>query len=260
MNSIIRDKFIFSLICFCFFITSITFGVELKFNTQDFPPFSYGKNCKYSERCKVEGPAADIIKAVCNETGDTAVMNIYPWRRAQEYVRLGYANAMFLIGWNKKRSKWLYFSPPVLETEYGFFVKDDNPLVYKKPTDVKGYTIGVYGPSNTSNSLYKIKAEIKDLTVDLRPNDETGFRKLSLGRVDGVFSNRDVGYALIKKNMLSNIRYAGTSKKLKYYIGFSMDHTERKIVDKFNKAYRKLYNKGVIKKILKKYSMEPARL
>ncbi len=104
MNSKRRDKFIFSLICFCSFISSVTFGIELKFNTQDFPPFSYGKNCRYGGNCKVAGPVADIIRAVCNETGDTAKMNLYPWRRAQEYVRLGYENAMFVIGWNKERS------------------------------------------------------------------------------------------------------------------------------------------------------------
>ncbi len=98
------------------------------------------------------------------------------------------------------------------------------------------------------------------MVVALRPNDESGFRKLSIGRVDGVFSNKDVGYSLIEKNKLTNIRYAGTSKKLKYYIGFSMENTDKKVVDKFNNAYRKLYKNGVIKKILKKYSMKPARL
>ncbi len=252
MDKLKKDIFLSILICICFLFSSFAFGVELKFNSQDFPPFSYNENGK------VAGPVAEIINRVCKETGDTAIMKIYPWRRAQDKVKKGIANAMFVIGWNKERSKWLYFSYPILETEYGFFVKNNDPLIYKKPADVNGYTIGVYGPSNTSKSLYKIKAVIDNLKVELRPNDESGFKKLSIGRISGVFSNRDVGFSLIKKNNLSNIRYAGGSKKLKYYIGFSMDNTEKKVVDNFNKAYKKLYKKGVIKKILKKYSMKPA--
>jgi hypothetical protein len=33
---------------------------------------------------------------------------------------------MYPLGWNEARAKWLYFSPALLETEYGFFVRSDN--------------------------------------------------------------------------------------------------------------------------------------
>jgi polar amino acid transport system substrate-binding protein len=225
---------------------------ELKFNTQDFAPFSYAIDGK------VAGPAVDIIKKVCSEMNVKCSFKMLPWARAQKEVKSGNAHALFVIGWNTARTEWLHFSPPLLNTEYGFFVKDDNTLEYKQPSDIIGYKVGVYGPSNTSKSLDKIKDEIKDMTIDLWPDDEAGFKKLSKGRIDAVFSNREVGYELIKKNGLKNIRYSGHHKTLQYYIGFSKEFTDKNTVDKFNETFLELYKKGIIQGILEKYRMEPA--
>jgi len=233
-------------------ISSQAVSETLIFNTQEFPPFTYmGEG-------KVDGPAVKIIEAVCKKNDVTCSFNLLPWTRAQKLVKEGKANAMFVIGWNKARDEWLYFSPPIMKTEYGFFVKNDNLLEFKDVFDVKGYKVGVYGPSNTSKSLEKIKAEVGDLSIDLRPDDESGFKKLSAGRVDAVFSNRDVGFALIKKMNLENIRYAGKQRQLNYYIGFSKQFTEKQVVDRFNNGFMDLYKNGVIKEILDKYFMEPA--
>ena len=126
-------------------------------------------------------------------------MRLLPWRRAQQEVEEGKAQGMFVIGWNAERAKWLHFSPALLITEYGFFVRDDNALKFTRNADVKGYVVGVFGPSNTATALEKIKADVGDLTIDMTPDDEAAFRKLALGRVKAVFSNRDVGYDLMRK-------------------------------------------------------------
>jgi polar amino acid transport system substrate-binding protein len=229
-------------------------AAELKFDTQDFAPFSYETNGV------VSGPAADIIRKICSDMKIDCSFNLLPWGRAQEEVRNGKAHGLFVVGWNEERSKWLYFSSPILETEYGFFVRDDNPLKFKQNSDIKGYTVGVYGPSNTATALEKIKAEIKDLTIDITPADEAGFKKLSLGRVDAVFSNKDVGYDLMHKLGLKNIRYSGRQQSLKYYIGLSQKFTDKKLVDQFNAVFRNLYKRGVIQEILAKYKMDAAQL
>ena len=89
--------------------------------------------------------------------------------------------------------------------------------------------MGVFGPPNTSTALEKIKAEIKDLTLDMTPEDESAFKKLSLGRVQAVFSNRDVGYDLVRRLGLANVRYTGRQQ-------------------------------GIIQEILGRYRMDPAAL
>ncbi len=98
------------------------------------------------------------------------------------------------------------------------------------------------------------------MTIDVRPNDEAGFKKLSVGRIDAVFSNRDVGNALIAKLKLQNIRYAGMQRRLKYYIGFSQQYTDKKLVDQFNETLLDLYRRGVAQTILKTYKMEPVEV
>jgi polar amino acid transport system substrate-binding protein len=146
----------------------------------------------------------------------------------------------------------------LLSTEYGFFVRNDNPLTFKQNTDVKGYTVGVFGPSNTATALEKIKAEVKDLAIDITPDDVAAFKKLSLGRVDAVFSNKDVGFDLVQKLDIKNVRYTGRQQSLKYYIGFSQKFTDKQLVDQFNTTFRTLHKQGVIQEILARYRMDAA--
>jgi len=227
---------------------------ELIFNTQDFAPFTYMNGDV------VAGPAVDIIKAVCKEAGIAYSIRLLPWTRAQDEVKKGTSHALFLIGWNKERAETFYFSPPILNTEYGIFVNADSTLKYTTPVQLRGYTIGVYGPSNTSTSLDELKKKRPDIVVDMTPDDVAAFKKLELKRVSAVYSNRDVGAALISRLKLVNVRYAGTDKPLKYYIGFSKEFVDKAVFDRFVQAYKDLYAEGAIKKILDSYGLTIAAL
>jgi polar amino acid transport system substrate-binding protein len=250
------DKLVYSLILVttCLLFAGFATGAELKFNTQDFAPFSYDSGGI------VSGPAADIIRRICSEVKIDCSMQLLPWARAQDEVRNGKAHGIFVVGWNEELSKWLYFSPPILNSEYGFFVRADNPLKFNENSDVQGYAVGVSGPSDTATALEKIKAEIKNLKIDMTPDGGAAFKKLSVSRIDAVFSNRDVGNDLMRKLGIRNVRYAGRQQILKYYIGFSQKFTEKKLVDQFNMAFRNLHKRGIIQEILSKYKIDAARL
>ncbi|ETR68163.1 MAG: ABC-type amino acid transport [Candidatus Magnetoglobus multicellularis str. Araruama] len=126
--------------------------------------------------------------------------------------------------------------------------------------DLKGLNVGVYGPSNTSQSLLKIKTIIKDMRVDFSPDSSTCFQKLSRGEVDAVYSNKAVGQCLINRYNIKNIRYAGRDKSLEYYLGFNQKYTNKTLVDKFNTSFEKFHKAGVIKEILSMYGMSPAEI
>jgi polar amino acid transport system substrate-binding protein len=138
-------------------------------------------------------------------------------------------------------------------------IRTNDSLNYTRVSDLKGYKIGVYGPSNTSKKLESLQEKSGGaFTIDLRPDDESGFKKLSLGRVTAVFSNKDAGFALIKKIKLDNLRYAGKQSNLNYFIGFSKKYNDKAVVDRFNATVKELQRDGVIKEILSRTFMMPS--
>ncbi len=230
------------------------FGDEVIFNTQDFPPFCY------QEEGIVKGPVAEVITEISNEMNIQYCFRILPWIRAQREVEYGKAHGLFVIGWNEQRALWLHFSPPVLETEYGFFVGMDDDLVYREIGDLDGYIVGVYGSSNTSISLEKLHGEKENFTIDMTTDDRAAFLKLEHGRVSAVYSNLDVGIAMLKRLNIQNVRYAGMHKKLDYYIGFSIKYNDPFFLEEFDKTFLRLYKTGKIQAILESYDMRSSEM
>jgi polar amino acid transport system substrate-binding protein len=227
---------------------------ELILDTQDFAPYTYLENGQ------VSGPAASIIKQVCAEMNIKCELRLQSWTRAQYNVRNGKANGLFVLAKNKEREEWLYFSAPIFLAEYGIFVRENDTLKLTDISQLKGYMIGVYGPSNTSRQLELIHEKVPEMTIDMRPDDIAGFKKLYHGRNDAIFSNKDVGWMIVKNHKLKGIRYAGAYKKTLYYIGFSKKLIDEETVKSFNANYIKLYKNGTIKTILHTYDMSPLDL
>jgi polar amino acid transport system substrate-binding protein len=249
-------KFRDVIICFLGIFTFVLNcqSKELKLDTQDFAPYTYLENGQ------VSGPAASIVNQVCAEMGAKCELNLLSWTRAQYNVKKGKANGLFVLAKNEEREKWLYFSHPLFQAEYGFFVRESDTMKFSDVAQLKGYVVGVYGPSNTSKQLELIQKTVPEMKVDMRPDDIAGFNKLFHGRNDAVFSNRDVGWMIIKSRKFKGIRYAGAYKKTLYYVGFSKKTTDENIVKEFNNAYIKLYKNGTIKMILHTYDMSPLAL
>ena len=232
---------------------------KLTFSTFSFPPFSHARDNK------VVGPFADILDAVCQKIRADCEYQMMPNRRSKQTLKDGSVKGNFPLGWNKERDGYLWFTIPLMKTEYGFFSKADSPFEYKTLKDIEGMTVGVFGPSNTSYSLEKIRDQmkaqgLKPIQIDMRPNaDGTGLKKVALGRVQLYYVNRDVGFYRLKQYKITGVRYAGKQRELYYFAGFAKAHNDKAMVDKFNEAARELSNKGVIAKLLQKYDISPAR-
>ncbi|WP_207062621.1 ABC transporter substrate-binding protein [Motiliproteus sp. SC1-56] len=226
---------------------------RIRLVTQEFPPFSY------LEDGEVAGPARVLIDRACELIKVTCEHSLLPWGRAQALTRSGEFDGMYVIGFSEARSRWLYFSTPLLETEYGIFVAGDNHLLYAAPGDLQGYQVGVYGPSNTSRTLSLLRGEEPLFTVEMSPNNETGFRQLSVGRLDAVFSNREVGLAVMRRLGLTDIRYAGPVRKLDYYVGFSRQTLSREFNLAFSRAYQQLEARGTVRDVLMAHGILPGR-
>lgn len=218
--------------------------------THDFPPFTT------LEAGEPRGPARELIDRVCAELGIRCEHRLLPWPRGQKLVQLGEADGMYVIGFNPERAEWLHFSTPLLTTEYGFFVRDDDPLQYRGPTDLRGRHLAVYGPSNTARSLDRLR-EQGEFSVEASPDNEAGFRQLGAGRVDAVYSNREVGWAVVRRLGLAHVRYTGPDRHLKYYVGFSRRTLGPDFNQAFSDAYKRLQERGVVREVLMRYAIQP---
>jgi polar amino acid transport system substrate-binding protein len=231
---------------------------RLRFVTLDFAPFIYGENQN------VAGPGYDVIAAVCARAGIECSYDIYPWRRAQELMKSGQADGMMVIGRNPKRERWIRFTPPHFRTEYGVFVRADDPLRLDDPSALSGLRIGVFAPSNTATQLAKISQRLiedghQPIEVEDRPDDTSGFRKLAVGRLDAVYSNRDRGYMVLKAEGLEDkVRYAGGQQSIFYYAGFTREFADTQLLDRFDEAWKAIFQDGTGQRIIERYGLEPA--
>ncbi|MDA3962524.1 MAG: transporter substrate-binding domain-containing protein [Planctomycetota bacterium] len=240
------------VLCVALLLASPLFGADkLIMATQEFAPFHYMVDDKPS------GPGVDIILAAAAKADLPCEVQLLPWRRAQEEAKNGRVHGLFLLGKNAEREQWLSFTTPILTTEYGLFTRIGSDWTYEDAESLRDRTIAVYGPSNTANSLEKIKAQLDgSVKIEMRPDDEAGFRKLNVGRVDGVYSNKAVGLALVRKLKLEHVAYGGIHKPVKYYAALSTAHTDAATVEAFNAAMAAIVADGTVAQIISKYGMQ----
>lgn len=222
----------------------------VRFVTQHFPPFSY------IEQGEVAGPARALIDRACEATHVACVHQLLPWQRAQKMVQLGRQDAMYVIGANAQRDRWVLYSSPLLTTEYGFFVRGDDPLHTVSAESLKGYRVAALAASNTLVSLQRLRSQGMAFEIVAVSDSETGFRLLDIGRVHAVYSNRDVGYSLIRAGGYQDLHYAVSDRRLDYYIGFNPEQVEIEWLDQFNQQLQKLVESGETDRILRRYGLK----
>lgn len=254
--------------------TEVQAKTPIQFVTQHFPPFSY------LEQGQVGGPARALIDLVCQQMAISCQHQLLPWGRAQRLVQKGEIEGLYLIGWNPERSRDLYFSVPLLSTEYGFFVSGDDPLHDTNAEALSGYRVAVLGASNSLNSLKTIQnpavvqgqpgaSDASAPSPQIRSEDlpqqfeiievtesETAFRLLNAGRVDAVYSNRAVGQALIRQLQHQDVHYAISHRRLAYYVGFNRQQVSLAWLQQFNQHIEQLQQQGKLTPVLQSYGLE----
>jgi polar amino acid transport system substrate-binding protein len=231
---------------------------DLVLYTQNFDPFHYANPVTG----ELDGPAVQLIKKTCADARLRCVLRLgdKSWEETQKQVRDGSGDGLFLIGWDASRAEYLQRTEEILSTEYGFFVRADDPLNFTGPKALDGYTVGVYGPSNTSKTLDKITVGLRSegirLDKDLQKDSDPVFRALSTSKGKyAVFSNKDVGNSIIRRLGLENIRYAGQQQCVSYYVGITNRLNNTDFLDRFNTAFSQIALSGLKRTILAPYGV-----
>ena len=239
-----------ALLCLLLSTAAAAQPQSIRLVTQHFPPFSY------IEQNEVDGPARALIDRVCEAIKQSCRHQLLPWERAQKLVQLGRADGMYVIGANAERDGWVDYSVPLLRTEYGFFVRGDDPLHKLDAESLGGYRVGALAASNTLNSLRTLQQQGLGFEIVELTDSATAFRMLDAGRLDAVYSNREVGRVLIRQSGYRQLHYALAHRQLDYFVGFNAAQLPPGWVERFNKALLELQRQGVHRAILKAYGLE----
>jgi polar amino acid transport system substrate-binding protein len=235
------------LLVFFFSLSSSIFAID--FYTVNLPPFSYVDN-------SIKGPFKDIAIEVCKRSRLSCDFKTSPWKRIMLEVKSGNFDACFVVGKNPSRENWMYFTIPVVETEYGFFYNSKNLKKKISYNSLSNFNIIVHQKSNTAKKLQNLKRKnqytfkiIEEIDVDTAIKKFAGNRypKNSL-----LYGNKDIYSYLFKKINAKEIIYGFKDRPIKYRFGFSKKSVTQKEFHLFNNELKALKASGFLKKVFDK--------
>ncbi len=213
-----------------------------------------------NEQGEVDGPVAAVIKEVCRRMGQKVKFTFNPMQRMFANLKKHKADAAFNMSHNEQRALKWHYSKPVHQVYYSVFSHQNNPLNYQARSDLQGYTIVTYGPTNLSKKVEKFAAQIPGSKVKIMGWYESAFKMLSAGRFDKktvVYAPDVVGFNVIDKWKLDdNVRLAGKDIKNLYYVVFVKGRVKKAFVDEFNRVLLEVYNSGVMTEIYGRYTSD----
>ncbi|MEJ5999235.1 substrate-binding periplasmic protein [Paucibacter soli] len=147
----------------------------------EFPPYS-------GAQLPGQGVMIELAAQAFKRQGLQASASFMPWARV---IKLGEQGACIIVGiWRNEQRDQLYsYSRPMLRQELGFFARMGSAPDLRRLQDLR---LGVERGSYVSAELQE-----PGLQIDLASDQKGNFRKLALGRVDLVFSERATGQFLL---------------------------------------------------------------
>ncbi len=233
---------------------------ELRFVTEDFPPFSYATAATGTED-RAAGPFVEIVAAVCARLRIDCPVQLLPWRRALALAEDGEAQGIFTVIRSPDRERAFHLTRMLVTSRYGVYARSASRFVFHRPEDLAGRSVAVYGPSGTSFVLGQHLAEVGDVTLILEADNRRLLRMLEAGRFgeQGVaVVNQDVAWHLIDQEGHSDIHEAGELQPVSYAIGLSRAAVGEAEFERFNDALEALIADGSVAAILRRHGLEPA--
>ncbi|MCE2571959.1 substrate-binding periplasmic protein [Motilimonas eburnea] len=234
-------------------------SANLSVSYHNFPPFSF------QHGGQAQGIMVELVSEVCKQAKLSCEFQYFPNRRAKNYMAAGIVHGNIPLGWNATRAETLWFSVPLLQTEYGFYSKTSNNKTFRNIADLTGLKVGVFGPSNTQVALEKLQTSMHvhglyPIEIEVMPNaNEQGLEKLIRDRYDLYFVNRHVGQYLITTFNIEGVEYIGTSSQVDYHVGFAKAHVDPQLVRRFNQAILNMYANQGFDAIYQKWQLAPGK-
>lgn len=247
-------------------VASLVFGVvffgeavaadaaaPLNFVTEPFPPYTY------ASQGQAAGPMVDVLQAVCAQLKRVCQIEVLPWRRALAMAERGEVHGIFAVSSTAERRQHFHVSVPVIDARYTLFAQagDDFRLGADRQ-QLKGRTIGVYGPSGSALALDELMAGVPQVNKSVEPDNTTVLRKLAAGRYgrEGLaLVNEAVALELIRDESIAGLQAAGTVKQFSYSFGLGRSRFTAEEARRFDAELGALCRSGRTAALLKPYAL-----
>jgi polar amino acid transport system substrate-binding protein len=221
----------------------------IKLVSSDYPPY-FGASLPNG------GAVINIVVQAFRHSDYQVQVQYLPWARAISEVRDGNFDGMVAIPYSKEEEAKLAFSSPIHTAQLGFYKQRDRTIEIKEINDLKLFRIGtVRGVSNPVEFNAARPPSFESL------DDATNLRKLAIGRLDLVLTDKLVGKYLLE-NRLTDMRIALN------WQGFQLTSNSQHVVfsrkrinfDKklaaFNEGLRIMAQDGSLKELLHQAGIE----
>ncbi|QDK38552.1 ABC transporter substrate-binding protein [Bdellovibrio sp. NC01] len=254
-----KSCFIF-LTFFCVIIFCPKGFSEVKTNEFEFVGYEVEPFYFKSGTEGITGAYFEIMTETCKHLQMRCKFRIITnFREVFKLVRDGKVDSSGPYAFIQPREQALYFSPPLFKTGYGFYGLKKNVTPIKSLNDLRGLSIGVLYPSNTSLSLTRIN-EFVDGKIKFVP--ETSVPKLLQGAEHNnyplIYLNTDAARVQIAKRHSPLEQVPKLGETAEYYIVFSKQLVTPERFEKIKKALEELRGSIFFQEVAKKYQLQPS--
>lgn len=219
---------------------------EISLVTEVYPPYVFKENGS------IKGVATEIVKAVFKEADISSTINIYPFARAFHNATNIPDTAIFPLIKLTEREPLLIWGSELFPNAYVYTLKSRKDIKLKDIQDLQNYSNGVI--RNAADHLYLKELGIKNIQTVITL--EQNIKKMMLSRIDTViipevcFNYTIKTMNLNKDDFVKSLKVTGLSTKA--YLAFNKK-TDKAVIERLNKAFSAIKEKGIYKKIIDKY-------
>ena len=220
--------------------------------TLEYPPL------EYQHDGQVVGVAVDIVRNVVGRLGYSLEVEMYPWARSLELVRLGQRDCIFTAYRTPEREAFLEYSKQVLIPQPVYlFVRKESGLSFDGDLSaLLGRRIGVVNRISYGNRFDRYRSRLK---LDETETLEQNFQKLVLGRVDAVPSNLYTAVYVLggtSRGLADQIEQLPVPVEVvPSYLAFTRRKDFQPLRDRFDAELRKLVQSGEYRRIIESYQI-----
>lgn len=206
---------------------------------------------------KISGIDVEVVAEAGRRAGIHIQFRLLPWVRLENEVRngpLSEVNCAFAYTSNPQRLTYMDFmQEPLKITRYQLFVRKGDFAQWRGVADLQGKRIGLRRGFVVPGE-FEVMRKKQSFVVEEVDDDVNNFRKLSLGRIDALVANADVGAQVMQQLQLAQVHaLAPALVETPTYLVFNKASRMQDKAALLDLSLRKMREEGVVERIRAKY-------